>query len=346
MQTSMSDMRYDNVSVEALGYALPEERLATTNLEQRLAPLYAKLGIKQGLLETLTGVIARRLWPINYTPAQAAIDAAKTTLANTSFPKNELVLSFTQVYLRTFWNPSTASIVHGALNLSPTCLNFDIGNACLGFLTGSAVAAAMIENGQIEAALVVAGESSRPLTDATLERLTSGEANFMTLSQELASLTLGSAGVAWILTHSSLSQNPERRLIGGSARSATEFSHLCQGTMTQMRTDAPKLLAEGISIAKETFTRSQAWLKMSTTSFNAFCMHQVGKANHEGVLKALGIPPDRTLKLYPELGNTGAAAVPLALAFSVEKGLLPTGASALLMGIGSGLNCWMMGVRW
>ena len=342
----MSDMRYENVSVEALGYALPEERLSTTNLEQKLAPLYSKLGIKQGLLETLTGVIARRLWPENYTPAQAAIEAAQTTLNNTFFPRERIGAVIYTGVSKDLLEPSTASIVHGALELSPQCLNFDIGNACLGFLTGSAVAAAMIENGQIEAALIVAGESSRPLTDATLKRLTSGEASFLTLSQELASLTLGSAGVAWLLTHSSLSQTPHRKLIGGSAHSATEYNHLCQGSMTQMRTDAPKLLTEGINIAKETFNRSQTWLKMSTASFSAFCMHQVGKANHEGILKALGLPSDRTIKLYPEFGNTGAAAVPLALAFSVESGLVSTGATALLMGIGSGLNCWMMGVRW
>ena len=32
--------------------------------------------------------------------------------------------------------PSVAALVHGKLGLSSHCTNFDVGNACLGFLTG------------------------------------------------------------------------------------------------------------------------------------------------------------------------------------------------------------------
>ena len=37
------------------------------------------------------------------------------------------------------------------------------------------------------------------------------------------------------------------RLLGGVSLSATEYSHLCIGTETQMKTDAAKLLREGVT---------------------------------------------------------------------------------------------------
>ena len=50
-------------------------------------------------------------------------------------------------------------------------MNFDLSNACLGFVNGMQLAATMIDAGQIEYALVVDGEGSRRTQELTLERL-------------------------------------------------------------------------------------------------------------------------------------------------------------------------------
>ena len=57
-------------------------------------------------------------------------------------------------------------------------------------------------------------------------------------------------------------------------------------------------------------------------------------------------PPNRALRIYPELGNMGAAGVPLTLAKTIEVDRRKPGGRVALMGIGSGLNCQMMGVSW
>ena len=46
------------------------------------------------------------------------------------------------------------------------------------------------------------------------------------------------------------------------------------------------------------------------------------------------------------LGNTGAAALPLAVAIGIERGHLQTGDRVALLGIGSGLNAIMLGIDW
>ena len=70
------------------------------------------------------------------------------------------------------------------------------------------------------------------------------------------------------------------------------------------------------------------------------------KANHDALIERLRLPADRALRLYPQYGNVGAAGVPFTLATAVEQGRIQSGDTALLMGIGSGLNCTMLGVQW
>ena len=76
---------------------------------------------------------------------------------------------------RAHLEPSTAVAVHHALGLPSSCQNFDVTNACLGFVNGMQLAAAMLESGQIDYALVVNGEDARGIHNATIARLQSGD---------------------------------------------------------------------------------------------------------------------------------------------------------------------------
>lgn len=342
----MSEVRFTRVAIESIAHALPDERVPTAALEARLAPLYRGIGLKPGLVENLTGVLERRLWPAELSPADAAARAGKAALERSGLAADRIgAVVFTGVS-KDILEPSMASLVHRDLGLPSSCINFDVGNACLGFLTGVSTVASMVELGQIDAGLVVAGESSRPVTEATLERLCEEGADFGALREEMASLTLGSGAAAMVLTRTELASRPERRLLGGTATAATEHAHLCQGTMTQMRTDATRLLAAGVEVATETWKKTQRMFGLGAGDVATFCLHQVGKANHDAVLKALGIPAERAPRLYPELGNVGAASVPIALSTAAEGGLLQKGEQGVLMGIGSGLNSWMMVLQW
>ena len=67
--------------------------------------------------------------------------------------------------------PSTAVAVHHQLGLPTSCLNFDLANACLGFVNGIQLAGTMIDSGQADYALIVDAEGSRHTQEVTLDRL-------------------------------------------------------------------------------------------------------------------------------------------------------------------------------
>lgn len=338
-------MRYRNVVIEAVSYVLPDTVVTTESIELALGDGYRRLGIKPGFLETLTGVRARRFWSPGVMPSAAATQAAERLLNATRFPAERLGALISTSVCKDYLEPSVACLVHGTLGLPPHCLNFDVGNACLGFMTGMSTIANMIELGQIEAGLVVAGEGSRQVTESTLARLTVPDLTFETFKDNLATLTLGSGATAMLLVNERLASQGHR-LLGGVSTAATEHNRLCVGTELSMKTDPAKLLTEGVKVAAVNWARTQSALQVNQSAVSEYSLHQVGKANHDAVCRTLQIPGERALRVYPEVGNVGAAGVPLSLAYSAEQGRIKGGEMVALMGIGSGLNCSMMMAQW
>lgn len=338
-------MRYQRVHIQALEVYDPPVELTTADLERTLSPLYKRIGIPERVIESLTGVGARRFWADGTSPQQAAAEVCRRLLDRWAVPRERVGALISTSVGKEFLEPPVASLVAGDLGLGEHCLNFDVAHACLGFMTGLTTVANLIELGQIEVAVVVAGESSRVVTDATLKRLLQPGVDFRTFGENLATLTLGSMAVAALVVHERHSRGGHP-LLGGVSLAATNHSRLCLGTATEMRTDATTLLREGVSLAKRTYAAVQAELALDPANVSQFVLHQVGKANHDALVRELALPRERALQLYPQYGNVGAAGVPFTLATNAATGRLRPGETALLMGIGSGLNCTMMGVAW
>jgi len=338
-------LRYRSVCVEALHHQLPEAVIRSSVIEKMLSTTYTRLKIPPGTLEMMTGVQARRFWPEGYSPSSAAIEAAENLLRESGFDRSRLGALISTSVSKEYLEPSVAALVHGALKLPARCLNFDLGNACLGFLSGISLMATLIEGGQIEAGLVVAGEGSRAVTLATAKRLMQPKTRFEDYRDNLATLTLGSAGAAMLLTHERLATQGHH-LLNSVSLAATQHCRLCLGSAEGMITQAPKLLKEGVLLAQQTWTLAQEELGLNPSSIKEFVLHQVGRANHEAIIKTLQLPEERALRLYPELGNVGAVGVPLTLSMLLEQGRVQAGDHLLLMGIGSGLNTSMMEIKW
>ena len=74
--------------------------------------------------------------------------------------------------------------------------------------------------------------------------------------------------------------------------------------------------------------------------------HQVGISHRQTVLQALGIDQKKEYSTFAHLGNIGTVSLPLTAAVAEERDFLRPGDRVGLLGIGSGLNCLMLGVEW
>ena len=343
-------MKFSHTVIESLAVALPDEILTSGQIEQRLAPLYERLKLPEGRLELMTGIKERRVWPAGTRPSDASAAAGRKVLAQSQLSAEQVQLFMHTAVSRDMLEPATASFAHHRIGLPGTAQIFDVSNACLGFLNALTIAAGMIEAGQIKCALVCSGENGGPLVDHTLNTLLKGELTRQEIKPYFANLTIGSGAVAAVLCHDSLAPDGHR-LLGGIAKAATQHSELCQGDThgadsLAMQTDSEALLVAGITLAGETWSEFTAEVGRTKEDFNRFICHQVGSTHRRKLYEALDLDLTKDFSTFETLGNTGSVALPATLAMAAEAGAVSRGDQIGLLGIGSGLNCLMLGVEW
>ena len=346
-------MRWSRVCLEAIAYELPQERVTSAQLEARLEPIYAALRLGEGQLEALTGIRERRMWPPGPSVGALAARAGKKALEAAGVDASELgALHFGGVCKDTL-EPATACIAAEALGVAGDVVISDVGNACLGVLSGMVQVANAIELRQIRAGLVVSAESSREIVDATIARM-NAEPTLERLKLCLATLTGGSAAVGVVLTDASISRT-RRHLLGGAALAAPEHHRLCRwgpsrgllGETTNVTdTDASAVLANGVPLGAATFEKFLRTLEWRPSDLDKVICHQVGGGHRKAILDRLAIDEARDFSTFDTLGNTGTCALPMTAAIAEERGFLSPGDRVGFLGIGSGLNCLMLGVQW
>ena len=348
--------RFKHVCLDGLGYVLPETILSSSEIEKELQPVYERFGLHEGRLEMMSGIRERRVWDDGVPPSEGSTRAGRRAIETAGLTPDQIECLLHTSVSRDCLEPATAAIVHHNLKLPRKSLFFDISNACLGFLNGITTLAGMIELGQVRRGLIVAGESSRQLVRTTIDQLV--HAGTRLTRQELkaafASLTIGSGAAAVVLTHDSVSQT-DHRLLGGVVRSATEHNHLCRGSADtgfagkasmSMETNAETLLAGGCELAAETWTSFCEVLGWTNADIDRVYTHQVGAAHRDRLYEVTALDRSLDFSTFEFLGNVGSVSLPLTLAMGVERDPPTAESNLALLGIGSGLSCVMLGVRW
>jgi 3-oxoacyl-[acyl-carrier-protein] synthase III len=348
-------LRYENVCIESLGYDLPTEIVSTDELEGRLTPIYERLRLPTGRLELMTGIRERRFFPADMPPSEASIRSGRRALEAAGLEASRIGALVHGSVCRDFLEPATACGVHRELGLPNECVIYDVSNACLGILNGILQAADLIELGRIEAALVVGTENGRHLVENTVESLNA--ATSLTredIKLSIASLTIGAASAAVLLTHRSISKT-QNRLLGGAVWAETSHYDLCRsgrdeakadGVRPLMSTDSEALLQGGVSAAGAAYGRFLETLGWKHDELQKTVCHQVGVAHKKLIFQKLGLDPAMDFGTFEFLGNTGSAALPITAAMGAERGHLQAGDKTALLGIGSGINVVMLGAEW
>jgi acyl-CoA:acyl-CoA alkyltransferase len=309
--------------------------------DDRLATTYQRVGMKPGMLAERAGVVERRWWPTDVSFADAAAMAGAKALAEAGIIPAQVGVMINTSVSREYLEPSTAVAVHHQLGLPTSCLNFDLANACLGFVNAIQLAGNMIDAGQADYAVLVDAEGSRYTQEVTLGRLEREDATEADLRSQFATLTLGSGAAAVVLGRAD--RHPEgHRVVGGVSRAGTEHHDLCVGDLNRMRTDTKRLFEAGLALALETWRDAKH--EFDWQGIDWFVAHQTSVVHIRAMAAALGVDPSRFPLTLPTYGNMGPAAVPYTLARHADD--LRSQDRILLLGIGSGLNTSYAEIIW
>lgn len=399
-------MKYNRVLMEAIGYELPSQVVSSSELEERLQPLYEALHLPLGQLESLTGIRERRWWQEGSSLSECAAIAGRRALEQSNVEAQELeCLIYTGVCRENF-EPATACAVAARLGVSQDAHVYDISNACLGMMNGIIDIANRIELRQIRAGMVVSCETSREIVELMIERMLR-ERTMAAFTGSLATLTGGSGAAAILLTDGSFDNPDTHRLLGGVTQAQPEHHRLCRwgmqlvpgsvgnlmlspermlaaidgimspetlpeavrgvmsserippmlsnilpkeslpAALTQfMATDSVAVLRHGAKLGVRTwgaFLKKMGWAREQVDK--VIC-HQVGEGHRDTILRELGIDPKKDFSTYRHLGNIGTVSLPLTVAIAEQRNFLQKGDRVGFLGIGSGLNCLMLGWDW
>ena len=351
-------MLFKNVCLESVAHLQPEETVTSAEIEERLAPVYKRLNLPFGRLEFFSGIRERRLWEEHACMSDKAAEVGLMALAKAGIARKDVGVLINGSVYREYMEPATASFVHEKMELFEQTMIFDVSNACLGFLNGMVLIASMIDQGIIRAGLVVAAENGRPLVDSTIKELRRDwSLTRKKIKGSFASLTIGCGAAAAVLVHESISRHKHRFLGGGYLVSST-FNYLCRGgaagsepgtgdtSQLLMDTDSEALLVAGCNLARKTWDLTKGILDFENDEVNRVFCHQVGRAHRKLLLESLEINSQKDFSTFPFLGNMGSVSLPATLSLGIDRELMSKDDLIALLGIGSGINCMMLGVRW
>jgi 3-oxoacyl-[acyl-carrier-protein] synthase III len=341
--TGNTTHRFGNTTILTVQTADATQVITSDDIDERLRETYVRVGLRTGLLERLAGIRERRWWSDGTTFVDGAAMAGAKAISESGVDPGRIGVMINTSVSRKYLEPSTAVAVHHALGLPRSCQNFDVTNACLGFVNGMELAAAMIDSGMADYALIVNGEDSRAVQERTIDQLNRPVTASRDVLAQFATLTLGSGAVAMVLGRAD--RHPEgHRLVGSVSRAGTEHHELCVGDNDMMRTDLKGLLDAGLRLSEDLWSDAAGDFDWAAAGMSRYIIHQVSKVHTKALCDRFSIDPALVPTTFPTRGNLGPASVPFTLAG--QQDTLSDGDRVLLMGIGSGLNAACLEIAW
>ncbi|MFF2352491.1 beta-ketoacyl-ACP synthase III [Kitasatospora sp. NPDC058115] len=276
-----------------------------------------------------TGIVTRRIAE-DETVTDLAAAAAGKALAAAGLAPDEIDLVVVATCTAMDRCPNIGTQVAGRLGI-PAAVGFDVNNGCAGFCTALATADHAVRAGAARHALVVGAERMSDVTDWTDRStcvLLGDGAGAAVLGPDTAATSAtagtGRPGVGPVVWGSDPTRGHAVRLDDGWR------PHFRQEGQTVYRWATTTLAP----IAEEACRRAG----LAPADLGAVVTHQANLRIVEALADRLGATGAVVARDVVESGNTSAASVPLALAKLVERGEVPTGAPALLLGFGGGLS--------
>ncbi|MCT2089098.1 3-oxoacyl-ACP synthase III [Micrococcus terreus] len=333
--------RHTNASLLSVTEVVAPVTVTSDQIDDELVEVLTRLKLPRGLLQRVAGVHERRNWEEPDQFQRGAAEAGRAALEQAGVDASAVGLLVNTSVTRQTLEPSVAVRIHHEMGLPTSATNFDITNACLAFVNGMSLAATMIDAGQIDYAVVVAGEDSVKVQRATLANLHAESVDRSNFMEQFASLTLGSGAAAAVIGRSDL--HPEgHRIRRGITRAGTDHHDLCVGDHEGMFTDSTALLKDGLELVMDAWNEvPEDW---NWGQMDRYITHQVSQLHTDSIIEAAGIDRERIPTTFPVLGNVGPASLPITLAREADS--LQRGDRVLCLGVGSGLNTAMLEIDW
>jgi 3-oxoacyl-[acyl-carrier-protein] synthase-3 len=294
-----------------LGCALPPVVVANAHVA-------GATGVDEAWIERRTGIRSRRRAPAELSLLSLATNSARAALADAGIHGASIDLVIVATVSQERRMPNIAPQLAAAIGAEDAGA-FDLGAACSGFVSGLAVATAMIEAERVATVLLVGADTLLRHVDPHDRRtaaLFGDGAGAIVLGAGqrggVSALELGSDGGAAEL----IATDPATDLI---------------------RMDGQETFRVAVASISKTVSGICARAELDPLhDIDLFVFHQANARITRAVCERLRLPAEKVVERIADVGNTSAASVPLALEQARDEGRLLDGSRVLLAAVGAG----------
>jgi 3-oxoacyl-[acyl-carrier-protein] synthase-3 len=293
-----------------LGCALPEDAVATGDVA-------ARVGVEPEWILRRTGIASRRHLAPGATIADLAERAARAALDDAGLDGADLDAVLVATASADHVMPAAAPLVATRLGAT-AAMAWDVNLACTGFLAGLEQAAALIESGRAEHVLVIAAEALSRVTDHT--------------DRKTAALFGDGAGAAVLSPGGRMRLGRSVLRAQGDDLGALVVAH----DDRLVRMDGQVVFQRAVAAMERCCLDVLAAAGLEPTDVDLVVPHQANARITVTLADRLGVPAERVVDAIAQVGNTGAASIPLALDEARRDGRLPDRGLLLLTAFGAG----------
>jgi 3-oxoacyl-[acyl-carrier-protein] synthase III len=307
-------------AVASVDVSLPETVVAN-------APIAARLGVAEDWIVRRTGIRERRVAGPEERLDRHCAQAAERALARAGISAEELDLVLVATTTSDELLPNAAPLVAHEIGATRAGA-FDVGAACTGFLSALAVGSAQIEAARAHAVLVVGADFMTRITDPD--------------DRSTAAVFADGAGAAVLVSTDQASRIGP--VILGADGAGAEYIRVPRDGTIDMR--GHETFREAVARLSLSTMQAAAAAGVTLDEIDLFVYHQANGRILTAVGERLGLPGDRVVDCIAEYGNTSAATLPLALAYSEREGRLKAGDRVLLGAFGAGFTWGATIIDW
>jgi 3-oxoacyl-[acyl-carrier-protein] synthase-3 len=286
-----------------------------------------------------TGIRARHIACDDELTSDLGIAAAKQALVRAGIDPIDidLVICATATPDRTF--PATAVTIQHALGVTKGAA-FDVQAVCSGFVYALTVADNFLKTGQFKRAVVVGSETFSRILDWS--------------DRSTCVLFGDGAGAVVLEAQPQHGTKDDRGILATRIRSDGRFEDLLYvdggpgstKTVGHLRMNGREVFRHAVQKITGVIEETLVMTGFAPDEIDLYVPHQANKRILDGVVKKLGVEPDKIVVTLDRHGNTSAASIPLALNQAFEQHRVKEGSLVLMEAMGGGFTWGAVLARW
>ena len=284
-----------------------------------------------------TGILNRHIAGSGQTAVDLAAAASEKIFSN-KIDKGSIDFLILVTQSPDYALPTSACILQNRLNLSNSCMAFDVNLGCSGFTYGLAIGASLIESGLARNGLIVCSETYSKYiqrTDRTCRPVFSdgAAATLLSISKKdcIGPFDMGTDGAG---CDDLIVYNSGARLDPGNRGQKALYMN------------GPKVFMFTMEMVPKSVDALLKKSKISLDEIDLFVFHQASKLVMDNIVRRTGIPKSKMFVNYSQKGNTVSASIPIALKDAIDEKRLNHGDRVMLMGFGVGFSWASCLVNW